>query len=1006
MDDLQRAATSDNKGVVPMRVVKIIAMIVVLVLAGSASSFSQGVQTGTIRGAVRDQQNLPVPGATVTVTSATLQGARTVVTDSDGAYALSNLPPGQYQVKFELNGFTTVTQSTSVLLGLTVEVNVGLQPAGVAETVNVVAETPAPIATPVGGANFMHEEIEQLSTPRSLEGISTLSPSLTENSPNVGQVVINGAFAFDNIFMVNGVDVNDNLFASPQNLFIEDAIQETQVLTSGISAEYGRFSGGVVNAITKSGGNTFSGSGRVNFLNPSWTTPTPFEVSKGPATVDAAHPNDLQTILEGTFGGPIVKDALWFFASGRYASLASPQTLAVTGTPVSQDDLNKRGEIKLTGTVAQNHTIQGGYLNNARSVTNTSGIPISAIIDTNSLITRSLPNWYYYTNYRGVLKSNLLAEAQYSERRFRFSGDGGTSTNIVDSPFITQSTGLFYNAPYFDTADQESRNNRQLTGSVTSLLEKAGRHEIKTGYEYFRSQRTGGNSQSSTSYVFNSDYLAAANGTPIFDAEGRFIPMFIPGVSSVDYYPATRGAVLDINNHSIYVQDHWRIGAHWSADLGARFEHVTAVSTGDITSVDTNRIVPRFAASYDVQGNGDQVIHLTYGQYSGRYNEAQIAPNSPVGNPADIFTVYAGPAGQGRNFAPGFDPRNYPVGPDASVTVPTANVFTDGSLSSPLTNEFTASYGANLRRGRGYAEASYVYRKTGNLIEDYQTIAGGFTHVVAYGIDAGDVTNIIYRNTNDLYREYQGLVFQSRYRITNRWSVNGNYTVQLENNGNYEGEGTSRPGRLSFFGNYPEAFNATRNFPDGRLQDFERNRVRLWSIYDLDMGHAGDLSVSGLWRIDSGQVYSLAARDQSLTTVQKNILVAAGYPDAPSTVGNMVFFAPRGSETFPGYALVDMSVNYNVPVGGKLRPWVKLDIYNLFDNLKLIAWNTTITQNRNGPLDNLGLATTYIPGSTFGTATGNTVTNLNNTGFNTYPIAFSGATRGGRTFRVAVGVRF
>ena len=77
--------------------------------------------------------------------------------------------------------------------------------------------------------------------------------------------------------MVNGVDVNDNLFAQPQNLFIEDAIEETQVLTSGISAEYGRFTGGVVNAITKSGGNTFSGSYRMNLLNPAWTDETPFE---------------------------------------------------------------------------------------------------------------------------------------------------------------------------------------------------------------------------------------------------------------------------------------------------------------------------------------------------------------------------------------------------------------------------------------------------------------------------------------------------------------------------------------------------------------------------------------------------------------------------------------------------------------------------------------------------------------------------------------------------------
>ena len=77
----------------------------------------------------------------------------------------------------------------------------------------VVAETPAPIATPVVGVNIKHEEIEALATPRTLQGIATLSPALSEQSPNAGQLVINGAFAFDNIFMVNGVDVNDNLFA-------------------------------------------------------------------------------------------------------------------------------------------------------------------------------------------------------------------------------------------------------------------------------------------------------------------------------------------------------------------------------------------------------------------------------------------------------------------------------------------------------------------------------------------------------------------------------------------------------------------------------------------------------------------------------------------------------------------------------------------------------------------------------------------------------------------------
>ena len=183
---------------------------------------------------------------------------------------------------FELSGFATVKRDTNVALGLVVDQNVTMRAAGLAETVQVVAETPAPIATPIIGTNIKHDEVEALATPRTLQGIATLAPSVSENTPNGGQLAINGAFAFDNIFMVNGVDVNDNLFANPQNLFIEDAIEETQVLTSGISAEYGRFSGGVVNAITKSGGNRFSGSGRVNFLNPAWTDETPFEKSRNP----------------------------------------------------------------------------------------------------------------------------------------------------------------------------------------------------------------------------------------------------------------------------------------------------------------------------------------------------------------------------------------------------------------------------------------------------------------------------------------------------------------------------------------------------------------------------------------------------------------------------------------------------------------------------------------------------------------------------------------------------
>jgi len=1001
--------------------------VTVLVAINTGSAFAQGVQTGTIRGIVKDAQGLPVPGVTVKITSPSLQGPRTAVTETDGAFTLAALPAGDYTLTAELSGFANVTRTTVVPVGSTAIENITLAAAGITESVRVVAETPAPIATSIVGADFKHEEIESLATPRTIQGIAQLAPAVNENGPNTSTVVINGAFSFDNVFMVNGVDINDNLFASPQNLFIEDAIQETQVLTSGISAEYGRFSGGVVNAITKSGSNTFSGTGRLNLLNPNWTTQTPFEQARG-----TSHLDKLSKTYEGTFGGPIVHDRLWFFTSGRYAQTDNQVTLQQTGIGLDSVDTNKRGEVKFTGTVMPNHTIQGGFLTDPRSRTNNSGLQ-SFIIEPNSEVSRSNPNWYYYTNYRGVLSTNLLVEAQYSERRFKFEGDGGTSTNILDSPFIsvTQCACLF-NAPYFDATDPESRNNRQLTGSVTKFWNLHGRHETKVGFEWFRSQRLGGNSQSATSYVFNSDFATDANGLPLLDSTGHVVPVFVSGQSSIDFFPATRGGTMNIDNNSAFVQDHWAINGRWSADIGARFEHVRVLSTpGDIQSIDSNRIVPRLAAAYDVLGNGVHVVHVTYGQYSGRYNEAQIGANSLVGNPPDINFTYTGPDGQGRSFAPGFNLANYPVSTAFVFNAPRANTIMDPNLKSPLTHEITASYGVNLLAGRGYAEGTFVYRKMRDLVEDFQTTAQGFSHVFVSNTDpnagaattdptAPSFTNRLYTNTNLSHREYDALVFQSRYRIRNNWSINGHYTLQLKNDGNYEGEGSNTPGSTVFanspslIGNFPEAFSPDRNYPDGHLPTFERHRLRLWSIYALNLGRFGDLSLSGLWRVDSALTYSLAARNQPLTATQVALMTAAGYPDAANLAalgpitGNDVFFGGLGSQEFAGYGVLDASINYNVPVFRTLRPWVKFDVYNVLDNQKLIAWSTTVRQDSSTPRDSLGLRTGFVPSTpaTFGTATGNTVSNLFATAINAYPLAFTGAPAGGRTFRVALGIRF
>jgi outer membrane receptor protein involved in Fe transport len=957
-----------------------------MALAGSAAdTYAQGVQTGTIRGTITDQQNLPVPGVNVTISSPALQGQRNTVSAGDGSYVFRTLPPGAYQLRFEISSFAPAERTVTVPLGLVVEQNIALQAAGVAEQVQVVAETPAPLATPIIGANYKNEEINLLATPRTLSGIAQLAPGLNENSPNAGQVSINGAFAFDNVFMLNGVDVNDNLFGSPQDLFIEDAIEETQVLTSGISAEYGRFTGGVVNAITKSGGNTFTGSFRTNLSNPAWTVETPREQA-----TNFERPDDMQRSLEATFGGPIVRDRLWFFTAGRHSELSRATTFPETNIANTQIDTNKRGEIKFTGTAAQNHTFQGGYLNNATE--QASRPTFSFSIDPFTVGNRTLPNWYSFINYRGVLRNNLLVEGQFSNRKFGFRDSGGSSTSIIDSPFITLTQDLaHYNAQYFDATDPENRNNQQITGNVTYFAEGAGRHEIKGGYEFFRSQRTGGNSQSPTGFVFDADWLPAADGTPALDATGHLIPVFVPGATLLENWRPVRGAELNVDNNSLYIQDHWAFNANWSFDLGVRYERARSQATGGIIGVDTDTIAPRLAASYDLRGDGNHVVHFTYGHYSGRYNESQIGGNNNVGNPDLLFYRYRGPAGQGRNFAPGFDINNYQL---LLGQFPTANIFLADGLSSPIVKEFTASYGVNVLNGKGWVEGSYVHRDTDKIIEDFIDTTTGTTTIIQDGEDFGTFTNTVYDNSEFAFRRYDGLLFQARYNLMQRWTVNGHYTLQLRNEGNYNGENTNQPGLVTRIGDYPEIFTEERHYPTGRLPfSFQRHKVRLWTIYNQPMGRFGDLSASALYRLDSKGVYSFVASGLDLTDIQLGILEANGYVDQPSDQD--LYFGERGAGEFPHFSVTDFSLNYNIPVFRDLRPWVKFDVYNLFNNQDVVEFNTTVNPDPNSPLDALGNPTGFIQGSNFGRATSN----------EHYPIPFTTQT-GGRTYRVAVGFRF
>ena len=961
---------------------------------GARPLVAQGIQTGTIAGIVGAGDEAPLPGTRVTVTSPALQGERSTTTDAHGAFAVRGLPAGAYRIRFEQAGYQpALSERVDVNLGATVELAVSMSMAR-AEAVTVIAQAPqgiSSLSSVTANRTVTKAQVDILPMSRRPVDIAEFTPGLTNNTYTAGQLAISGAFGFDNVFMVDGVDTNDTIFGTANNLYIEDAVQDTAVLTSGISPEYGRFSGGVVNVVTKSGGNIFGGSVRENLSNPQWITQTPRERQN-----NISHNDDLNKVHEGTVGGPLLRDRLWFFTAGRYERTTVQNTFAQTGGVYLRKDTNKRGELKLTAAVRPGWTGQVSYINNSSRQENTSALPAATLVDPSTLFSRRLPNRLLAANFNGVVGQGLFATVQYSEKKQQFLDNGGTRADLQSSPFLTLGGtagvpgGLFYHAPYLDANDPESRNNRQVTGSVAFLLSRGslGTHDVKVGGEYFVSQGIGGNSQSPTGYVFATDY-AVQNGRPVLDANGSPIPRFIPGLTEVWNYQATRGASIDIATISLYARDRWTATPRLTLDLGMRVEAVTGSATGDITTVDTSSIVPRLGAAYDLRGDGRTTIQATYSHYSGKYNQQQFSANTNVGRPSEVDYAYAGPAGQGADFAPGFDLRNYQEVTYANF--PTANVKTADGLHAPITRELTIGAARRLAE-IGVARVTYVQRRAVDLIDDFTNLSTGTTVVPLIGT----LTNRVYDNTDDATREYKAMMLEGSYRVSSSLDVGGHYTMQIRNHGNFAGEAVNQPTSTTFIGDFPEIFGAAldRLAPDGRLDSFQRHKLRLYGTWHRSLGRLGSVDLAPIWRVNSGLAYSLTAPIGLRTAqLQRN----PGYPanDINPSVRETIYFGARGENSYKGSGVVDLAITYGIPAWKSAAPWFKVEVYNAFKNEKQIAWDRTVTANTSGPLDSNGIPTTYVKGPRFGQATSD----------NQFPQPYPGQ-NGGRAIRMAFGIRF
>jgi hypothetical protein len=208
-----------------------------------------------------------------------------------------------------------------------------------------------------------------------------------------------------------------------------------------------------VTAVTKSGGNTFSGSYRASFNNDAWRTKTPIEIVAGTKLVSKVVPTH-----EYTVGGPIFKDRLWFFTAGRLQKQTETRTTAVTLIPYARVSDDKRYEGKVTYSPRQGHTIKGGYLGLQFEELGQTG---QNVMDVASLVNRQVPQNLLSLHYSGVVRPNFYVEAQYSGRHLTFKNSGSQFTDIVKGTILidrSRGTSFRYKLPDLSAACAAARS--------------------------------------------------------------------------------------------------------------------------------------------------------------------------------------------------------------------------------------------------------------------------------------------------------------------------------------------------------------------------------------------------------------------------------------------------------------------------------------------------------------------------------------------------------------------
>ncbi len=860
---------------------------VAIAFLAAAATPIEAQMTGSISGAARDDASAPLAGVGVTITSPVLQGSRKAVTGADGTFRALNLPAGGgYRIVFALTGFKSFeARDQEVRLGFDTQVHAAMTVSPVAAEVAVTSENLLVDVTQTNTQqNYDREYLKNVPvgsfTTTPYQRVVGQAPGVVLAAPGNPNLSVFGSRLQDNGWQADGVNTSapaGHSWTLPMNL---DAVQEISIQTSSYAAEYGRASGGIVNVVTKSGGNRFTGTFDIRYDDNHFT--------ENGEHFDNSREKSRSTPWGATLGGPIARDALWFFASVQRSDYVR--------TPFSDNEVIRsqnpspppRGFSgwffggKLSFTVIPELT---GFLSVQDTPADITGATDDPRYRPEATLTQSQGARLFSLSLSGVLRPNWLAALNLGI--FRNGVDANPVSAFAVSGWQNQTDG----GVWYDNYNQASSNSatRDLGGVSTTYF--LGGHQLKAGFDMDRTSL-----EASATWTGTPTSASFCPGNPGrtcgaffqfkgFDAAGARIQYRQTVNESQTVAPTGR-------SYAAYLQDQWSPIRNLTVNLGLRWDESKFYSATGPNFLTLVKLQPRLAAAWDLRGDGRNRLSAAWGFY---YTDPSlsVAMLSDVGySPVKNTYQWSGSAWKLQNSQGG---------------VYVAQPLVDAPLRPAYSEHVNVAFQREIARGLSGA-VTYVYKKAHDLFDTTCT-AQLTTQPNCPAKWLSNQPGASFGERDVLQASYYAWIFTLDYR-SDRVQAYFNYVLS-------KSRGSSNAGAAlggDDFDWYPDNF--VNRY--GYLNDDARNRFKLYGAYRIPWI---ETTLSFAYNYQSGTPYTVTINSQ------KN---------------GFIYVEPRGTDRTAVLHNLDLQFGKAIGVASRVNVTPIFTIFNVFSQEQPTAYGTTV----------------------------------------------------------------